>query len=65
MRVFPRGFGGARRDAEQVKRDGWRERNILVVSSEDQRLTWPERELVRQLGEKLYGRHEKRESSHG
>jgi hypothetical protein len=25
------------------------------VSLDDQRLTWPERELVRQLGEKLYG----------
>jgi hypothetical protein len=26
-----------------------------VISTDDQRLTWPERELVRQLGEKLYG----------
>jgi hypothetical protein len=25
------------------------------VSLDDQRLTWPERELIRQLGEKLYG----------
>lgn len=28
---------------------------MLVVRTEDERLTWPERELVRQLGEKLHG----------
>jgi hypothetical protein len=28
---------------------------VLVIAADDQRLTWPERELVRQLGEKLYG----------
>ncbi|MBI3674069.1 MAG: hypothetical protein HY245_11775 [Rhizobiales bacterium] len=58
MRFFPRGFGGTRRDAEQVKREGWREQNVLVVSCEDHRLTWPERELVRQSGERLYGRRQ-------
>jgi hypothetical protein len=66
MTFFPRGFGGARRNPEEVKRDGWREQNILVVSPEDQRLTWPERELVKQLGEKLYGRRQvEREVRHG
>jgi len=55
MRWAPRGYGGARRAPEEVKRDGWREQNILVVAANDDRLTWPERELVRQLGEKLYG----------
>ena len=44
-----------RRDSETVKRDGWREMGMLAVSSADPRLSWPERELVRQLGEKLYG----------
>lgn len=42
-------------DPEAEKRTGWRDHGILVVSPEDQRLTWPERELVRQLGAKLYG----------
>jgi hypothetical protein len=28
---------------------------VLAVSIDDERLSWPERELVRQLGEKLYG----------
>ena len=55
MRWLPRGYGGERRHPEQVKRDGWIDQSILVVSADDERLTWPERELVRQLGEKLYG----------
>ena len=60
MRWAPRGYGGARREPEQVKREGWREQNILVVAANDDRLTWPERELVRQLGEKPYGPKEAR-----
>lgn len=56
MRFVPPGYGGERRQPDQVKRDGWREQGILAVCVDDQRLTWPERELVRQLGEKLYGR---------
>ena len=55
MRFTPPGYGGRRRDPEQVKRDGWREQGLLAVSVDDERLSWPERELVRQLGEKLYG----------
>ena len=55
MRWAPRGFGGSRRDPDTVKREGWHEQGVLVVSAEDPRLTWPERELVRQLGRKLYG----------
>ena len=62
MRWAPRGYGGVRRPPEQVKRDGWREQGVLVVEQNDGRLTWPERELIRQLGEKLYGKeHEPRE----
>ena len=56
MRYVPPGYGGERRQPDQVKRDGWREQGILAVCVDDQRLTWPERELVRQLGEKLCGR---------
>lgn len=56
MRYAPKGYGGHRRDPEQVKRDGWHEQHMLAVSLDDHRLTWPERELVRQLGEKLYGK---------
>jgi len=56
MKWCPRGYGGERRPPEQVKREGWQELGLLVVSPEDDRLSWPERELVRQLGEKLYGK---------
>ena len=55
MRFAPRGYGGHRRTPDEVKRDGWREQGLLAVSVDDERLSWPERELVRQLGEKLYG----------
>lgn len=55
MKWTPKGYGGQRRSADEVKRDGWREQRILAVSLDDDRLTWPERELIRQLGERLYG----------
>jgi hypothetical protein len=55
---MPKGYGGKRAAPEQVKRDGWRDQGILVVAENDQRLTWPGRELIRQLGEKLYGKRE-------
>ena len=55
MRWSPRGYGGQRRSPDDIKRDGWREKRVLAVSIDDARLTWPERELIRQLGEKLYG----------
>ncbi|CAA7624197.1 MULTISPECIES: hypothetical protein [Rhodospirillales] len=65
MTYFPKGFGGERRDAERVKRDGWRESGVLVIAEDDQRLTWPERELIRQLGQKLYGTRPAKEVDHG
>ena len=55
MRWLPKGYGGERRPPEEIKREGWREQGVLVVSADDPRLAWPERELVRQLGKKLYG----------
>ena len=55
MKLHPRGFGGERIPPEKIKQDGWRNQGVLVISATDSRLTWPERELVRQLGERLYG----------
>ena len=52
---LPTGFGGRRRTADDVKRDGWLEQGVLVVTADDTRLSWLERELVRQIGVKLYG----------
>lgn len=65
MRLHPKGFGGVRRSAEQVKQDGWREQGVLVIAIDDQRLTWPERELVRQLGTKLFGPRPGKERANG
>lgn len=66
MRWHPKGYSGTRRDPEQVKRDGWQEQGLLAVSADDHRLTWSERQLVRQLGEKLYGpRVAEREAANG
>jgi hypothetical protein len=56
MKWHPNGYGGERRDPEQVKREGWRELGLLAVSVDDERLNWDERELVLRLAEKLYGR---------
>ncbi|WP_338618367.1 hypothetical protein [Pigmentiphaga sp. CHJ604] len=47
-------------DLEAVKRRGWRDQHILVVSPDDDRLDWTEHELVRQIGERLYGTRERR-----
>ena len=58
MRFHPPGFGGERRSLEEVKRDGWQEQGVLAVAVDDERLTWLEQELVRQLGERLYGKRE-------
>jgi hypothetical protein len=66
VRWMPKGYGGHRRPPEEVKREGWNEHGILVVSADDQRLTWPERELIRQLGGRLYGkRSSNKEACHG
>ena len=44
-----------RPDPEQIKREGWRDQHILVVSERDERLDFVEREFVRRLGDRLYG----------
>ena len=52
-------------NVEGTKVFGWNQHGILVVSVDDDRLSWPERELVRNIGEKLYGRGKYREVCHG
>ncbi len=44
-----------RTDPDLIKRAGWRDQHILVVSEQDERLDFVEREFVRRLGERLYG----------
>ena len=38
MRWHPRGYGGYRRDPEQVKRDGWQEQGLLEPARPGQRI---------------------------
>lgn len=47
-------------DLDAMKRNGWRDQHILVVNESDERLDFIEREIVRRIGERLYGgaRHE-------
>jgi hypothetical protein len=42
-------------DVETTKRQGWREQHILVISEQDTRLNFLERQLIRSIGERLYG----------
>lgn len=42
-------------DYETLKRQGFRDQGIVVVSVNDPRLSWDQREMIKQVGEKLYG----------
>jgi hypothetical protein len=42
-------------DLNAIKEAGWREQHILVVNETDTRLDFIEREIVRRIGERLYG----------
>ncbi len=42
-------------DLDAIKRSGWQDQHILVVSDRDERLDFIERELVRRIGDRLYG----------
>ena len=66
MRWHPKGYGGTRRSPEELKREGWLEQGLLVVAANDDRLSWPERHLICELGEKLYGtKQHQRETERG
>lgn len=51
----PLGRRSDRADPDIIKRDGWLDQHILVVSEQDERLDFVEREFVRRLGDRLYG----------
>lgn len=42
-------------DLHAVKQRGWQEQHILVVADGDERLNTIEREIVRTIGNRLYG----------
>ena len=41
-------------DAEKIKREAFNNDGILVVKVDDERLSWPEKELIKQIGDKIY-----------
>lgn len=43
-------------DVERIKRDGWREDKILVVRLDDDRLDFVQRQMVMEIGNRLYGK---------
>lgn len=50
-------------DVEEVKREAWSNHRILVVSADDHRIGWIERQIIEQIGDKLYGdRRSKRDA---
>lgn len=47
-------------DVEEIKRDGWNDHRILVVRADDARIGWIEKQIIEQIGAKLYGRKDHR-----
>ncbi len=47
-------FVPAQMNVEEVKREGFIQHGILVVAVDDQRLSWIERQIIKQLGERIY-----------
>lgn len=46
------------RDLDAIKQHGWRDQRILVIKATDDRLDFVEQEIVRRIGERLYGAHQ-------
>jgi len=50
-------------DVEATKRQGWREQHILVISHDDERLDFLERQLIRSIGERSPTAHREAETA--
>ena len=42
-------------DVEGIKSSAWRDQSILVISRHDVRLGWDEAQMIKNLGDRLYG----------
>jgi hypothetical protein len=52
-------------DYERIKREAWLDDGILVVAVEEvPDISWPDRQHLRNIGNRLYGRRAKTGSSH-
>jgi len=47
-------------DLEKVKKEGWNKEGILVVKIDDERLSWPEKEIIKQIRNKIYNSRNKK-----
>jgi len=47
---------GRQIDTEAIKRRAFENQGIVVANVDDPRLSWVDREELRRIGEKLYGR---------
>lgn len=43
-------------DTQAIARNGFHDQGILVVKVDDPRLSWADRELLKAIGDKLFGR---------
>lgn len=42
-------------DIDAIKRNGWQGQHILVIAEHDERIDVFEREIIRRIGDRLYG----------
>jgi hypothetical protein len=42
-------------DLDAIKRNGWQGQHILVIAEHDERIDVFEREIIRRIGDRLYG----------
>lgn len=42
-------------DYEAMKRNGWLDQGALFINIDDDRLSWVERQMIENIGNKIYG----------
>ncbi|TIW20356.1 MAG: hypothetical protein E5V63_31780 [Mesorhizobium sp.] len=60
IRMNPQGYRSPLKspttiDYEAIKRQAFRDQDILIVKMDDPKLSWADREILRAVGERLYG----------
>ena len=51
-------FFTERRDVDQVCKDGWHDHKIAAIAIDDPRLRWPERQVIENVADRLYGKRQ-------
>lgn len=60
--MSPRGYSSPNRgpnavDYDAIKKNAFRDQDILIVNINDTKLPWQERDLLKMIGERLYGKN--------